>query len=204
MKKNKVVLDFLRFSVSGKITFGRAVISKMSLIELFANPDVAYATGTAIINKLEGYYLSSRSGDHQQIALMHQAEAEFDDFFRTLARYVDRISAGDEAIILSAGFHLAKQPAPSERSEFSVEPGDAPCSMWLKYRPFEGAVSYVWQYYIGADAPPEDGWLFAGASTQSSFLMTGLPSKANVWFRGAAVTKNGLQPFSAPIMKIIS
>jgi len=55
MKKDFVVFDFLRFSVPNKIAFGRTVVSKMSLIVLFENPDVAYAVVIAIIDKLERY-----------------------------------------------------------------------------------------------------------------------------------------------------
>jgi hypothetical protein len=203
MRKNTVVLDFLRFSVSNKITFGRTVISKMSLLALFANPDVAYATGTAIINKLEGYYISSRGGDHEQMALMHQAEAEFDDFFRKLAYNVDRVADGDEAIILSTGFHLAKQPTPAERPEFTAEAGDNSGSIWLKRKAVSGASSYVWQYYVGAEAPTEDKWLFANSTTQASFQMTGLNPGDKVWFRVAAVTKDGMQPFTESISRFV-
>jgi hypothetical protein len=204
MRKNTIVLDFLRFSISSKITFGRTVLSRMSLLALFANPDVAYATGTAIIDKMEGYYMSSRGGDHQQTALMHQAEAEFNDFFRKLGYNVDRVADGDEAIILSTGFHLAKQPAPAERPEFTAEAGDVPGSNLLKRKAFPGGSSYVWQHYIGAEAPTEDKWLFAGSSTQASFLMSGLPLGEKVWFRVAAVTKDGMQPFTDPISRFIS
>jgi len=145
----------------------------------------------------------SRSGDHEQMALMHQAEAEFDDFFRKEGYYVDRVADGDEAIILSSGYHLAKQPVPTERPEFTAEAGDTPGSIWLKRKAFVGASSYVWQYYVGAEAPTEDKWLFASSTTQASFEMTGLETTSKVWFRVAAVTKDGMQPFTDPIMKVV-
>jgi len=203
MKKNTVVLDFLRFSVPNKIVFGRTVLSKMSVIALFEKPDMPYDTGTEIVNKLEKYYMSSRGGDHEQMALMHQAETEFNDFFRKLGYYTDRIADGDEAIILSAGFHLAKQPTPSEKPEFTVEVGDIPGTIWLKRKAVAGASSYVWQYYAGAEVSTEDKWLFAGSTTQASFLMTGLTSATKVWFRVAAVTKDGIQPFTDEVMKVV-
>ena len=203
MKKNTVVLDFLRFSIPNKIVFGRTVLSKMILIALFGDPDVPYATGTEIVNKLETHYMLSRSGDHEQVALMHQAEEEFNDFFRKLGYYVDRVADGDEAIILSSGFHLAKQPVPSERPEFTAEAGDTPGSIWLKRKAVIAATSYVWQYYIGAEAPTEDKWLFAGSTTQTSYEMNGLTSGVKGWFRVAAVTRDGMQPFTAPIMKVV-
>ena len=203
MKKNTVVLDFLRFSVPNKIAFGRTALSKMSVLALFANPDVAYATVTTIVNKLETYYMSSRGGDHEQMALMHQAEEEFDNAFRKLAYYVDRVADGDEAIILSAGFHLAKQPTPAERPEFTVEAGDIPGSIFMKRKAVAGASSYVWEYYVGAEVPTEEKWLFAGSTTQASYEMKGLNSGDKVWFRVAAVTKDGMQPFTDAIMKVV-
>ena len=204
MRKNTVVLDFLKFSVPNKIVFARTIVSKMSLLALFITPDVAYVIVTETINKLEGYYMSSRGGDHEQVALMHQAEEELDKVLRKLGLNVDRVADGDEAIILSTGFHLAKQPAPSERPEFTAEAGDTPASVLLKRKAVTGASSYVWQYFIGSEVPTDDKWLFAGSTTQASFLMTELPLGAKVWFRVAAVTAAGMQPFTDSICRYIS
>ena len=203
MKKNTVVLDFIRFTIPNKIVFGRTAISKMMAIQLFMNPDVMYPALTESVNKLETLYMSSRSGDHQQVALMHQAEVEFDELFRKLGNYVDRMADGDEAVILSAGFHLAKQPSPSEKSEFSVEAGDVPGTMVLKRKALAGASAYVWQYYVGTAAPAEGDWLFASSTTQTSYVMKGLTPGTKVWFRVAGVTKDGLQPFTDAIMKVV-
>ncbi len=204
MRKNTVVFDFIRFSVPNKITFGRTVLAKMSTIRQFSTPDVPYEVVTTAVNSLETYYISSRGGDHQQMALMHQAEVLVDDYLRKLGYNVDRVADGDEAVILSTGFHLAKQPVPAERPEFSAEAGDAPGSSWLKRKAYPGASSYVWQYYISPEAPTEEKWLLAGSSTQATYLMSGLPLGEKGWFRVAAVTKDGMQPFTDPIFRFIS
>jgi hypothetical protein len=203
MKKKTIVLDFLKFSVPNKIAFGRTVLSQMSVLPLFANPDVAYATATDIVNKLEGYYVASRGGAHEQVALMNKAEVEFDDIFRKLANNVDRVADGDEAVILSAGFHLAKQPAPTERPEFTVTAGDGPGTINLRRKAVAGAYSYVWQYVVGAEVPTDDKWTLAGSTTQANFEVTGLTSATKVWFRVSAVTKEGMQPFTDAIMKVV-
>jgi len=204
MRKNTVVLDFLRFSVPNKIVFARTVVSKMSMLALFSTPDVAYVIVTEIVNRLEGYYMSSRGGDHEQMALMHQAEEELDSALRDLGLNVNRLAKGDEAIILSTGFHLAKQPAPSERPEFTAEAGNEPASVWLKRKAVTGASSYVWQYFIGSEEPADDKWLLAGSTTQTSFLMTNLPLGTKVWFRVAAVTSAGMQTYTDSVYRYIS
>ena len=204
MRKNTVVLDFLKFSVPNKFVFARTVLSKMKSLHLFDDPDVAYATVTELADKLEDYYMSSRGGDHELVALMHQVEAELDSAVRKLALNVDRVADGDEAIIRSSGFHLAKQPAPTDRPEFTVEAGNAPASVWLKRKAVTGASSYIWQYFVGTDAPADDKWLFGGSSTQASFLMTELLQGTKVWFRVAAVTSAGMQPFTDSVYRFIS
>lgn len=203
MKKEAVVLDFLRFSVPNKIAFGRTVVSKMSLIALFANPVVVYAVLTAIIDKLEGFYMSSRGGDHEQIALMYQAEKEFYEAFRKLGNQVDQVANGDAAIILSTGFHLAKQPGPSEKPDFLGEAGNVPGTIMLHRKSVAAATSYVWFYNVGADMPAEDKWLFGSCTTQTTFEMKGLIPSNKVWFRVAAVTPAGMQPYSEPVMKVV-
>ena len=202
MKKYTVVLDFLRFSIPNKIAFGRTVLSKMVQTSLFAEPDL-YATLSEIVNKLEGFYVSSRGGNHEQIALMHQTEEEFDDAFRKLANNVERMADGDEAIILSTGFHLSKQPVPADIPEFSVEAGNTPGTILLKRKAVVGAMSYVWQHYIGSQSPVEESWLFGGSSTKASYEMKDFTSATKGWFRVAAVTKAGMQPFTDAIMKVV-
>ena len=164
---------------------------------------MAYAIVIAIVDKLEDYYMSSRSGDHEQMALMHQTEVEFNDVFRKLAYNVDRVADGNEALILSTCFHLSKQPTPAEKPEFSVEAGATPGTMLLKRKAVAGASSYVWQYYVGAEAPEMDSWLFGGSTTQASFEMKGLASVTKAWFWVAPVTKDGMQPFTDGIMKVV-
>jgi hypothetical protein len=203
MRKNTVVLDFLKFPVPTKVTFGRTVVFNMSKLTLFANPDVPYDKATSVINNLETTYMASRSGDHEQVALMRQAEVEYDDIFRKLAYNVDRVADGDEAIILSSGFHLAKQPTPAERPEFTVTAGDTPGTISLKRKAVAGAYSYVWQHFAGAEVPTDAQWLLAGSTTQTSFEMTGLTSATKVWFRVAAVTAEGMGAFTDPIMKVV-
>lgn len=203
MRKDKVVFDFRRISVPKKIAFGRFVISKMSTSDLFTKPYVTYEESLSTVNKLGEYYLSSRDGSHTQIALMHQAKEEYDEVFRKLARYVDREAGGDAAIIVSSGFNLVKQPKPRERMELRVERTGISGTVKLRRAAVDKATAYVWQYYVGAKVPLENEWLFGGCSTQASFKMTGLTSGSRVWFRVAAVTRDGMQAFTQPVMKVV-
>jgi hypothetical protein len=123
---------------------------------------------------------------------------------RKEAGYVNRMADGDGAVIVSAGFNLAKQPAPRIHVEFSVELGDKSGSVILRHLAVEGAKSYIWQFCIGEmPAADESGWTMAQVTTKASAELTGLTIMTKYWFRVAAVTAAGTSSFSKPIMQVV-
>jgi len=203
MRKDKVVFDYRRIPVPNKIAFGRFVISKMKAKKLFADPDVPYEEVESTVDKLEEYYLSSRDGSHTQIALMHQMKEEYDNIFRKLGKYVERKADGDTGIILSSGFNLVKQPKPRVKIELRVERGDISGTVKLRRAAVDKATAYIWQYFTGSEAPAEMDWIFGGCSAQTTFEISGLTPQTKVWFRVAAVTREGMQTFTDPIMMVV-
>ena len=203
MKKDHVVLSFVKEPIAKKIEIGRNVESKMRQIPIFNNPDVSYEELRASTDTLETRYVASLSGGKESTALMRQAETDWVDKMRREAYYVDRIADGDGAIILSAGFDLAKQPAPATRPEFSVELGEKSGSVILRRKKVEGARSYIWQYYIGETPTADANWVNAEVTTQASVELTGLKTLTKYWFRAAAVTADGTSPFTDPIMQAV-
>jgi len=203
MKKNKVVLDFIKFSIAEKIAFFRSIINMMMNNTLFPKPDVAYADLTIIVNTLETDFTAAKSGAHALVAVRNQSESAANEAFRKMASYVDRLANGDAAIILKSGFHVSKQPEPNNRDTFVAEAGENPSEITLIRKAQPGARSYVWQYCIGALPMNGQAWVFAGSSTQARFVVSDLESGSKCWFRVAAVTSNGMEPWSDPVMKVV-
>lgn len=203
MKKDHVVLSFVKEPIAKKIETGRSVESKMRPNPIFANPDVPYDDLKASTDLLESRYVASMTGGKEATALMRQAEADWIDKMRTEAYYVDRIANGDGAVILGAGFNLAKQPSPVVRPEFSVELGEKSGSVLLRRQKVDGARSYIWQSYIGETPGNETEWVNAQVTVQSSVELSGLTPLTKYWFRAAAVTTSGTTAFCAPIMQVV-
>jgi hypothetical protein len=203
MKKIKIVLDFLKLTVSQKIEFYKNVYNKMNGNTMFATPDVPNAQVNTATLTLETDYTASLGGGHALVAKMHQSEKACDDLMRKQANYVDRIANGNEAIILSAGFHVSKQPSPKQKPDFLVEANGEHGVIKLSRKSIPGAVSYVWQYSPGALPVDDKGWLFGGASTKSTFSIAQLETATRCWFRVAGVTKEGLTAWSEPVMKVV-
>jgi len=203
MRKVKTVLDFLRFSVSEKIEFYRNDISKMTGNAYFTTPDVPLATATTQVNSLETDYVAAKTGAHQAVAKMHQSEKIADATFRKLALYVDRIADGNDAIILSSGFHISKQPDPKSTKTFAVNAGKNSGEIELVHKTIQGARAYVWQYSIGNLPADDTQWMYKDSTTKAKITITGLESGSKVWFRVLATTINGTQPCSDPVMKVV-
>ncbi|MGE0076425.1 MAG: hypothetical protein AB7S48_01045 [Bacteroidales bacterium] len=203
MRRLKLILDFIRFSIAVKLVFFRKVIADMTDNPLFPTPDVPLTTAKAIVDELEANQVAALNGGKAATATMRDTEIKADRIFRRLADYVDRVSEGDEAVILSSGFNLSKSYSPATRPEFSVTQNHIPGTVFLKRKAFAGAKSYLWQYYQGDTPTAEENWTLAGASTQAKFEVENLTPARMYWFRSAAVTKEGTTAYCTPVFKIV-
>ncbi|MBI5217421.1 MAG: hypothetical protein HY958_00630 [Bacteroidia bacterium] len=210
MKKVKVVLDFIEYPVSEKVDFGKNTVTKMTGNANFPTPDVPLAQITTAANNLETAYNAAQGGGKQLTAAMHAAEKVMDDLLRKQALYVERITNGNEAMILGSGFHTSKQPAPAHHPEFTVETGKKAldsfidstheATMVLKRKAVKGAKAWVWQ--LCTDPLAEDKWIYTGFSTQTAFTVENLTPGIKYWFRSASISKEGLSQWCDPIAKI--
>lgn len=204
MKRSHVVLDFVRLSIAQETEFTRNVIARIKANPKFSGSPVTMEDLEAKNTLLETRSVAAQGGGKEATALMHQTEVELLDMLRKVGRYIDLVADGDEAIILSSGFNLSKQPVPSSRPDFSVELGEKPNSILLHCKAQEGAKSYIWQYCIG-DAPSvnDADWVTAQVTTKASAELLGLTPLTKYWFRVAVVTSAGTGPFCDPIMQVV-
>ena len=204
MKKERIVLDFVRIPVPQKLEFGRNVVGKMKGNAKFSDPDVSIAEVETTLDLLETRSVAAISGGKEATALMHQTEEELDDSWRKLARYVERIADGDGAILLSSGFNLAKKPSQPARPEFSVELGEKSGTVSLRRQAVDGAKSYIWQHCTGdTPATTDAGWTTASVSAKVSTEIAGLTPMTKYWFRSAAVLSSGTTAYNSPVMQVV-
>ena len=203
MKKIKVVFDFLRYPVPGKIEFGKNTVAKTTGNSYFATPDVPLASVTSAIGVLEADYTSAQSGNHAYVAKMHQSEKALDALLHKLAAYVDRIADGNDSIILSSGFHISKQPEKKSVSNFKIANGENHGELVLSIKRVVGAKSYIWQQCIGSLPATDADWKYINATTQVKHKVTGLESGTKMWFRVVAITAKATIVCCEPTMKIV-
>ena len=203
MRKEKVIFDFIKLSSTEKLEFGTNVEIKLTNNPNFPTPDVSLDVLREKNSLLKNRSLAALDGGKEATAQLRHAISEWDETLRKMARYVDRIADGDGAVILSAGFNLAKQTSPGQRPEFSVELSEKSGSVSLRHQAIDGAKSYVWQLYAGDNPADEPGWTVAQVTTKASVELTGLTPLAKYWFRVAAVTTDGTTAYCPPLSQVV-
>ena len=203
MRKTTVVLDFIPFPVSEKVSFCRNVNDRLFGNALYPTPDVTLVEAKATVDVLEAAILAAKDGGHTAISAMHDAEKRVDEIYRKLANYVDRTAAGDETSILSSGFHLSKQPVITPKATLAAVDGEHSGSVRLVAKALLGAVAYLWQMAIDDGTGAGLVWIAIGSSTRANFDVSGLEIMKRYKFRFAAVTVDGTTDYCEPVSKII-
>ncbi len=203
MKKNKVALDFVKLSVSLKILFCRSVLLDLTGNVAFQSPDVSLADAKLAVDNLEIAALAADGGSKLATAQMHAKEAIVDTTFHILAAYVERMAIGDEAIIISSGFHCTKQPTPYNKLPLVINDGLLSGTVDAVFKAIETAGSYEVEYAIGELPTTEAGWKSAGKCTRAHLTISGLPVGVKCFFRMNATTPKGTTDFCEPVSKII-
>ena len=203
MKKPKVTVDFIKYSPINKANHYHTVIDHMSNNPLFPTPDATLIDAQKVADALDKAILAAADGSHLAISAMNDAVAAADALFRILAAYVERIALGDETSILSSGFHFSKQPVFANKETLVARDGSHSGSVLLDTIRVDRGVTYVWQMYKGKLPDNDSDWVQIGITTQTSFEVNNLDIATKYYFRVAAVTPDGIQDFSAPVMKVV-
>jgi hypothetical protein len=203
MRKPIVVLDFIHYSVSEKVTFYRNVNDKLFGNLIYATPDVTAAEAKSVVAALEAAILAAKDGGHTAISARHDAEKQADEIYKKLANYLDRIAAGDETRILSSGFHISKQLVITPKPELAALDGEHSGDVKLVGKAKERAAAYHWQMSKESDDGTDGVWVDIGTSTRATFLVSGLQIIKRYKFRYAVVTPDGTSDYCEPVSKII-
>ena len=199
----KAVLDFIRFTVTKKLSFGRNVYSQMTSDPLFQNPDVPMSDFKTHLDSFEQGISEAKDGGKLATAAMYAAEDVVDKDMRLMAAFVNRVADGDPVIILKSGFNISKGSSSYQKLSLNVDSGDVSGSVKIVAKAVTRARAYVWQ--MAKDKLPEgdEGWTIIGYSTIALFEQAGLTVATKCYFRMAAITPEGITDYTDPVMKVI-
>ena len=130
------------------------------------------------------------------------AEVALRKALKDLSGFVQGISGGDKALILSAGFDVAKQRTPLPAPE-------APADLIVRRTAVQGILKVKWSRVYGSklsflEMVEEGGeeWKRVVSTTRSSHTMTNLNTGKEYSFRVQVVTSSGISPMSEVVTNI--
>ncbi len=203
MRKIKVSLEFAKLSVAFKVIFYRSVLLDLTGNALYLLPDVPLADAKLAVDNLEIAALAAEGGSFLSTAQLHEKVHIADGLFHNLAAYVERISNGNEAKIISSGFHCTRQPILFGKLPLAVKDGLVSGAVILVSKAIEHALSYDWYYVAGEPPATEEGWVFAGRTSRADTEILDLIPGTKYYFKMRAFTAKGNTDFCDPVSKII-
>jgi len=190
MKNAKVAIDFSssKYTDAELSIKANQILDKMTNNKAFPEPD---PTLDIVRTTNASYYQSLdqvKDGSREDTVIKNNLRKELEDQLRQLGDYVQRVSEGDQAVILSSGFDVHKkheQIGPLQKpTNLIVKPGSNKGSMELACNVVAHAAFYVFEH---RELPSENGngWIQT-TSTKRKVLLSGLTSGKQYAFRVAA------------------
>jgi hypothetical protein len=187
MKRSSIQLSFTKLSDSNFLTKANFINVSMSGNSFFPSPIPTLAQVQEAIDLYAAKLLAATGLGKVNVAEKNQAREELEQLLYKLGLWVMFMADGVEAVLVSSGYMLAKEPQPRTLDK----PGDVTLTYditsgtLISSIPKGNASSFIHEI---TDAPPTENtvWKSYPAST-SSFTFTGLIPGRQYWVRVAVV-----------------
>ena len=200
----KVLLSFIQYPSSEKLSYYRNVVSKTSGNAVFSTTEISFAELTTALDQFEAAIVAARDGSHTATSVLHDTEFATDKKFRILASFVDKIADGDETIILSAGLQATKDAGARTKPPLTATHGTNSGNVKLSAKAKDKAGAYIFRSAKGTGPFVASDWVIIAIVTQASYEVTGLIKGEFYNFDFAAVTPTGTTDFCAPVEILVT
>jgi hypothetical protein len=203
---SKVKLELSKKNTAEKTALGNKVVTNMTGNKNFPTPNPtvdALKTATANVAVASDDVEAARKTVQVKLSILSQQESIFDGVITQMGTYVDNISNGDEAVILSSGMDVQKEKSaaslPDKITSVNATSGDNAGEIDLSWDKSYNAKSYVVETAVNATTLD---WKHTLISTKSKAELTGLTTGTAYQIRVAAVGSVGQGPWSDPVLKV--
>ncbi len=187
MRTSKVNISFSVYSDANLETKAGLILASMTDNPAFTNPIPTLAELEVAVKKYSDALVAAASLGRINVANKNAIRQKLELLLSQLGMYVMYIANGDEAILVSSGYSLAKVPAPN----YITYPGNVTLSngitagqMLASVKKVKGANAYL--HEICTEPPTEDTLWISNPSTRSQFTFNNLVPGRKYWIRVAA------------------
>lgn len=186
--KIKIKINFSRYTDSDLETVAGFILQSMTGNAHFPSPIPTLAELQTALTTYSTALVKAEDLGRLNVAEKRQARRQLELLLGQLGMYVMYIANGDEVILTSSGYSLAKEPEPqniANPGNVTLGNGVSTGEMVASVKAVAGARSYIHQ--ITADPlTPESVWQ-SSTSSKSKMLYSNLQPGTKYWVRIAAV-----------------
>jgi hypothetical protein len=201
---NKVNTSFIRHRDGDLVNIGYLAADSIKDNTLFPNPNPTVADLLKATQEYQQALYDAAGRDQKLVAIKDAKRAVLRAMLNQLAEYVNTVSNGDKAMMLSSGLKLAGEKDGTGNlkpiSKLDVVT-DAPEQATISIKRVPGAKAYVFEYTTGI-VTNESAWI-SKTATEPTFTLRGLQSGVKHSFRVIAVGRNEKSELSPIVSRFI-
>lgn len=201
---NKVNTSFIRHRDGDLVNIGYLAVDSLTDNAHFLNPNPAVAELLKTTQEYQQSLYDAAGRDQKLVAIKDAKRAVLRALLTQLAEYVNTVSNGDRAMLLSSGLKLASEKDGNENmkpiSNLEVLT-DAPEQATIRIKRVPGAKAYVFEYTTGM-VTNESVWV-SKTATEPSYTLRGLQSGVKHSFRVIAVGRSEKSVLSPIVSRFI-
>ena len=201
---NKVNTSFLRPRDGDLVNIGYLAVDSLKDNTFFPDPDPTVAELLKATQEYQQSLYDAAGRDQKLVAIKDAKRAVLRALLTQLAEYVNTVSNGDKAMLLSSGFKLARERDGTDDlkpiSDLEVRT-DAPEQATVRIKRVPGAKAYVFEYTTGM-VTNESVWV-TKTIAEPSYVFRGLQSGVKHSFRVIAVGRSEKSVLSPIVSRFI-
>jgi len=199
MRKSNIALYLNSLKSEEVLALMRNVVAKMTGNANFATPAVKLVDLTAKADELAAAIEAATFGSRSSKLLRNQLQRESGAMLTMQANYVRSTCEGDEVMLSSSGFALAKQHQP-------LPPPQAPQDVKVVRTVDEGVLKLQWKaergtmvYYVDMQEEGSTTWTRILTTGRVKHTISGLTTGKEYSFRVQVLGKHGLSGMSETV-----
>jgi hypothetical protein len=208
MKTSKVSLNVSKATAQEVAVKAAMIVSKMSGNALFPTPAPALTNITNTVTLLNAKLAEQSNAQQtwqQRTQEVQNLRQDLIALLTTESAYVQALSGGDEAKILSAGFSVRKSPSivgllPAPKKVLA-EAGGNDGEIIGTWERVEGSTGYIVE--LSNDISSPDNWAYQATVTKAKCKISGLETGTRIWIRVAPFNGAGQGDYSDPATKTV-
>ncbi|MFL5743228.1 MAG: fibronectin type III domain-containing protein [Niastella sp.] len=201
---NKVNTSFIRHRDGDLVNIGFLAVDSIKDNTFFPEPNPTVAELLKTTQEYQQSLYDAAGRDQKLVAIKDAKRAVLRSLLTQLAEYVNTVSNGDKAMLLSSGFKLAREKDGTDDlkaiSKLEVRT-DAPEQATVIVKRVPGAKAYVFEYTTGL-VTNESVWV-TKTIAEPSYTFRGLQSGVKHSFRVIAVGRSEKSVLSPIVSRFI-